>query len=147
MTTTTRSRFAIRLERRLSAPPGRVFAALTDPAQIVHWFCPTPEHRAAVHAWDLRVGGRYRISLTHSGGKVHTAVGEFREITDGRRLKKTWAWEGEPPMDSLVTFELTPTESGTLLVLTHEGLRDEEDCRKHEQGWNGCLDQLVPLFH
>jgi uncharacterized protein YndB with AHSA1/START domain len=146
MSTSTSSRFALRLERRLPAPPDRVFLALTDPAQIVQWFCPTAEHRATVHAWDLRVGGRFRISLTHSGGNVHTAFGEFREITMGRRLAQTWAWENQPSMDSLVTFELTPSDSGTLLVLTHEGLRDEEDCRKHEQGWNGCLDHLVPLF-
>ena len=146
MTTTTQSRFALRLERRLSAPPDRVFAALTDPARIVQWYVPTDEYQARVLAWDLRVGGGYRISMVHSGGNVHTAFGQFREIIPGRRLAKTWAWENQPPMNSLVTFELTPDDAGTLLVLTHQGLRDEEDCRKHEHGWNGCLGQLVRLF-
>jgi uncharacterized protein YndB with AHSA1/START domain len=44
-----------------------------------------------------------------------------------------------------VTFNLEPSDGGTLLTLTHEHLPDEDARKSHEAGWKGLLDKL-PVF-
>jgi len=135
--------YELQLERTLAAAPQRVWKALTDAQQISLWYGPSDEYRIEVHAWDCRVGGKYRVSMHHKGGNVHSVAGEFREISDGKRLSYTWAWEGAPPMNTLVTFEIKPEGKGTRLHFLHTGLPDENSRNQHNQGWTGSMDRLA----
>jgi uncharacterized protein YndB with AHSA1/START domain len=135
----------LRIERRLAAPPERVFAAWTRPAEMRHWTAPAPLQVSLAEV-DLRVGGRYRIAMEAPDGAVHVAIGEYREIVPGKRLAYTWRWEswGEGHADSLVTVEFKPQGGGTALVLTHTALPDEDAVTQHTAGWEGSLARLVP---
>ena len=141
--TPTTQRLTVELERTLDAPVDAVFAALTDPVQVVRWLGPSDDYTGVVHAWDLRVGGHLRVSLTRKDGTVHTVVGSFREIVPGRKLAYTWSWEGGETLDSVVTFLLSDVGGKTALALTHEGLPNEEARRGHEEGWRGSLERLA----
>lgn len=57
------------ITRVFDAPRERVFKAWTDPEQVAAWFGPehmeTPRERIHI---DLRVGGRFELTMVPSGG-------------------------------------------------------------------------------
>ncbi len=50
-------------------------------------------------------------------------------------LEFTWMSEATRGLESRVTVEMTPSRGATDLVLTHNGLPDDEMGRGHEEGW------------
>jgi uncharacterized protein YndB with AHSA1/START domain len=127
--------------RTFSAPCERVFKAWTDAAQLSRWFAPSDDYTTKAVV-DLRVGGAYRIDITHSGGNVHTVLGTYREITPPTKLSFTWNWEGATTPDTLVTIDFIPRGNSTEVIMTHEKLPTMESRAQHEQGWIGCMSKL-----
>ena len=136
----------LRIERRLTASPARVFAAWTNVEQVKRWAAPGPMEVAAAEV-DLKVGGRYRIAMAGPDGTTHVAVGEYREVVPNARLVYTWRWESwrESHRDSIVTVEFNADGGGTTLRLTHSELPDENAVTQHTAGWEGSLAKFVPL--
>lgn len=132
---------SLRITRLFQAPREKVFEAWTRPEQMSRWCAPSEEYSTSAEV-DLRVGGAYRIEMTHASGSVHTAVGEYREMTPPERLVYTWSWEDGGVKDTLVTIELRELDGGTELTLVHERFPDAEQSGKHEQGWTGCLKRF-----
>ncbi len=134
------------LTRRIAASPERVFEACTKPELLARWFSPRLFDVCEVEA-DARVGGKFAFRMTGEPG-TYGAEGVYREIVPGRKLVLTWRWvEGpgnEPPdgVVSLVTFDLAPDGQGTLLMLTHDNLPDQEQAKSHREGWTEALDKL-----
>jgi uncharacterized protein YndB with AHSA1/START domain len=142
------SEIFLRLSKRFTAPPERVFDAWTTPEVLREWW-------AAAETWtdpraevDLRPGGAYRLSMRDTtSGVVQTVVGEYVEVAAPNRLSYTWAWEGEPELmrgseRTLVVVDFVADGDGTLVVLTHRGFADEHIRDLHVGGWTGCLDNL-----
>jgi uncharacterized protein YndB with AHSA1/START domain len=133
------------IERLIPAAPERVFAAWTDPAQIMQWW--GPQGVACPHAeMDLRVGGRYRIANALPDGRVVWIAGELTEVTPPSRLAYTWGMESDgvaSPETSHVTVTFTAEGTGTRVRIVHERLGDEAVRKEHAMGWEGCLDGLV----
>jgi uncharacterized protein YndB with AHSA1/START domain len=145
---------AIISEIDISAPPSRVFEALTDPEQLTRWFtdasCP-------VKSWqmDARLGGSYSYA-TEKSNFVVNGVSEFQchgEITEIRSdaaaglylLVYTWIgnWHLDPEKKTIVRWELTPTASGTHVKVTHSGLAQDPEARKdYSGGWPGVVENL-----
>jgi len=136
-------------EIHISAPPERVFQALTDAAQLKRWFtdpgCP-------VKFWemDARLGGRYRYA-TEKGTVLVNNVSEFEcqgeivEYDPPRVLAYTWFgnWHDDPARRTVVRWELTPKAGGTLVKVTHSGLANLPIARQdYSGGWVGVLEKL-----
>ena len=136
---------SLTLKRRLNAPPEKVYAAWTDPAQISKWFGPDagPVTRAET---DLRVGGRFHIVFHSEDGEEHDVSGTYRQVVPNERLQFTWAWRTMPERESLVTVIIKADGGGSLLTLIHEQFFDEPARDRHEYGWTGCLNKLERLF-
>ena len=132
---------SLTIKRRLSAPPDKVFSAWTDPEKIRRWFGPEGIEPQLAES-DARVGGRYRIVMRSSDGEEHDVSGVFREVVPNEKLVFSWAWRSTPERESLVTVELKPDGSGTLLTLTHAQFFDEAARDRHQSGWSGGLDKL-----
>jgi len=133
---------ALQVSRSYNAPREKVFAAWTQPQHLNRWFAPSDEFEVSAQV-DLRVGGGYRIEMKHVSGRVHTAIGEFREIAPPAKLVYTWGWlEDEIIRDTLVTIEFRDLGTSTEVVLTHELFPDAEWRDKHQQGWTGCMARL-----
>lgn len=132
------------LVRRIKAPPAKVYAAITEPAQMVKWWGPDAGPTLSAEA-DVRPGGRFSVVFRLLNGDEHNPRGIYREVVPGQKLVFTWEWPDAPERESLVTFLLRPIDDGTELTLIHEHLPDEEARESHEQGWNGLLDKL-PVF-
>jgi uncharacterized protein YndB with AHSA1/START domain len=137
---------SLRLTRTILASVEEVFAAWTEPEQMMKWACPAPGGLKSVDA-DLRVGGSYRIVMDIDG-EAHTAFGVYREIDRPSRLVYTWDWEQETHAmgETVVTVEFTPEGDGTRVSLTHEGFPTGEAHDGHAEGWTACLGHFGGLF-
>lgn len=137
----------LRLERLLDAPPERIFAAWTDPVVLRRWWAAEPDWTTPEASTDVRVGGRYRLSMRDTTGTVRSVTGEYLEVDPPRRLVYTWAWETHDHASTgsevtVVTVDFVPEGSATRVVLEQRGFADEADRDEHNQGWRGCLDNL-----
>lgn len=138
---------SLRITRVVKADPERVFRAWTEPERLKAWSCPEGGTVIAAEV-DLRVGGRYRITMQSSEGGVHNAVGEYREIEPPHRLVYTWDWEEDEYEvgETLVTAEFRALGGATEVILTHELFPNVEAKASHEQGWASCLNRLEAVF-
>jgi uncharacterized protein YndB with AHSA1/START domain len=138
---------SIVVRRTLPASRERVFAAWCRPELMGQWFFPAPGWRADVEA-DVRPEGRYRVAMRDEAGGVHLQEGVYRAIEPVSRLVFTWSCAELGVSNSLVTVELRAHgAASTELVLTHELLPpDPAIVGEHEEGWNGCLNNLARLF-
>ena len=131
---------SVTIVRHMKAPPAKVWAAITQPSQMIQWWGPDAGPTLKAEA-EVRPGGRYSIIFRLLDGSEHNPTGVYRIVEPPKTLAFTWEWPGSAERESLVTFRLTPTEDGTRLTLVHEQL-PEDAVASHEAGWNGLLDKL-----
>jgi len=137
---------SLTLVRRIRAQPAIVFAALTTPEGITHWWGPDAGPVLLAES-DARVGGRFRVRFRKVDGSEHEASGEYLEVLDSKRLVMSWQWVdgGEPDERgevSRVAIELRAIDIGTELTFTHARLQTEVSCNSHREGWSYALDEL-----
>lgn len=99
---------------QLKAPPERVFAALTEPAELKAWFADEAEV-------EPRVGGAFRFWGPHVYGAPRAGTQRLTRFEPGKALAFTWEMDGQP---SEVVLELTSGDAetnagGTTLTGTH----------------------------
>lgn len=95
-------------------PPERVFAALTEPGEIVKWFAD----RAEV---SPKKGGSFR--LTWKAG--YTMRGKVKAYDPPRKLHLTWIdrFEGGKAFETEARFTFAKKGKGTQLTLNHRGFK------------------------
>ena len=128
---------AIRVARRFSAPPERVFHAWLEPALAGRWLFATASQPTTVLDIDPRVGGSFRLAERCNGARTeHT--GEYVEIVPHRRLVFTLAMADRPRVLTRVTAEIRPRGAGCELAVSHENV--PPDCAgETEARWTGVL--------
>jgi uncharacterized protein YndB with AHSA1/START domain len=132
---------ALQLRRIYSASREEIFAAWTDPEQMCEWLCPAGATISLIEV-DLRVGGAFRIDMqSEQGTFAHTGI--YQEIIPPERLVFTWSSINTQHRETLVTVELIQHGQQTELVLTHEGLPDQNTKEMHAMGWRSILDKLA----
>src|ERR1700722_6569752 len=120
---------AVRLERHLPDPPGVVWRALTEREQLRSWFpCDV------VLAGGKGGGGGFFLFPFPAEVIDLTLTGEVLEVQEPARLAFTWGNE-------TLRFELTPIDSGTLLILIDE--LPAAIAARNGAGWETCLDRLA----
>jgi uncharacterized protein YndB with AHSA1/START domain len=135
----THSTFVI--ERDYDAPAARVFAAWADKDAKVQWFGPAEGE----HELDFREGGRERL-LADVHGAVYAYDARYEDIVPDERIVFTYNMhrDGSRLSVSVTTVELLPSEQGTRLRYTEQGVfldgEDSPDLR--ERGTKELLDKL-----
>jgi uncharacterized protein YndB with AHSA1/START domain len=116
----------LRFERFLPRPVEEVWRAVTDPTELRSWF-PT---RIEIDRWEAGA------TLVHhfDGQPMPPLPGKVLECAAPRRLVFTWG-------DDTIGFELSPTEGGTMFVLTEE--LEAPHAARNAAGWEVCLERLV----
>ena len=119
---------AVRFERIYDHPVQRVWALLTDPAELAHWF-PSPEV-----ALDLVVGGTIRFSGDPNMPDL-VSTGEVLAVEEPHRL--AFSWGGDE-----LHFDLEPLGAErTRLTLTNV-LETGNTAARNAAGWDVCLAAL-----
>jgi uncharacterized protein YndB with AHSA1/START domain len=107
----------VRFERRLPHPVDRVWAALTDPAELRRWWGDAD--------LDLTDGGRFALRWlnTDEAGDVATLDGAITKLDPPRLLEISAAWGStgspDPGAPTTLTWELDPDGDHTLLRFTN----------------------------
>jgi uncharacterized protein YndB with AHSA1/START domain len=143
---TTAAPLKLQVNRLIKVPRERVFKAWTTPSDIIQWMgCGDSKAQSA--DVDLRVGGKYQVTLQSGDCGTMQVNGVYREIKSPSRLVFTWGWENPEGQrsETLVTVDLADRNGSTEVKVTHEGFADAETCDKHEHGWNSCLDKFEKL--
>ena len=124
------------VERRVSAPPTKVFAYFTNSEKWKAWQGTEAEI-------ELVPGGTWRVNVTGDG----FASGRVVEVVQDKRVVFTWGWEHGPPMppgSTTVAIELIPDGGGTLIRLTHSDLPPDQ-IEIHRHGWEHYLPRLAAV--
>ena len=130
------------ISKVFDAPIERLFACFTQPELLSQWHAPSDTMTAKAEV-NLQVGGHYRIAMTDTDGKVHTAIGEFHEIDAPNKLVYSWSWEGGDDLKTTITINFKAVGNQTEVELTHQGFVQEEVTQHHSQGWSGIFQRLA----
>ena len=129
MTQKTRT---VTVEREIAHPPERIWRALTQPELMREWlmqndFAPQVDHR---------------FTLRGDWGSVDCKV---LAIEPERSLSYTWSAMG---LESVVTWTLTPTATGTHLRMDQAGFRDnqEQAYQGAKYGWQNFFGKLEAIL-
>lgn len=120
------------VERDIPFPPEKIWRALTQPHLIEEWLMKNDFKPVVEHHFTLRA----------DWGAVDCQV---LEVEPNKTLSYTWAAFG---LESVVTWTLTPTGTGTHLRMEQSGFRADQQqaYQGAKHGWQrffGTLEQVV----
>jgi uncharacterized protein YndB with AHSA1/START domain len=98
------------VEREVPYPPEKIWRALTQPHLIEEWLMKNDFQPVVGHRFDFRA----------DWGSVDCQV---RTVEPNKTLSYTWAAYG---LESVVTWTLTPTGTGTRLRMEQTGFRPDQ---------------------
>jgi uncharacterized protein YndB with AHSA1/START domain len=120
------------VEREIPHPPEKIWRALTQPHLIAEWLMKNDFQPVLGHRFDLRA----------DWGTVDCQV---LAIEPNKTLSYTWAAHG---LESVVTWTLTPSGTGTHLRMDQSGFRPDQQqaYQGAKGGWPhffAALEQLL----
>ena len=116
---------ALVFERRIAHPVDDVWRAVTEPAELAHWF-------PAEVTVELREGGP--MSFTFPDGQAPESSGRVTQLDPPRVFEFEWG-------DATLRFDLEPADGGCRLRFTHY-IDDRDAAARDAAGWHVCLDRL-----
>jgi uncharacterized protein YndB with AHSA1/START domain len=129
---------SISLELELDHSPEKVWRALTDPVLLAEWLLPVVD-------LELEPEAAFTFKAPPQPGWDGAVNCRFLEIEALRKLSYTWV-VGD--IDTVVTFTLTPTASGTHLSLVQSGFKPDQKANfaGARYGWKMMGGKLVDLL-
>jgi uncharacterized protein YndB with AHSA1/START domain len=128
----------LELESALPHSPEKVWRALTDPVLLAEWLLPVAD-------LDLAPGAAFTFEAQPQPGWDGVVHCRFLEIEAQRKLSYAWVVGN---MDTVVTFTLTPTASGTRLSIVQSGFKPDQkrNFAGALYGWKLMGGKLVDLL-
>ena len=129
---------SLTFEFDLPHAPKKVWRALTDPVLLSEWLLPVVD-------LQLEPGAAFTLKTQAYPGWDGTVNCRFVEIETYRKLRYTWT---VPFLDTVVTFTLTPTASGTHLSLVQSGFASDQkrEFGGARYGWKLMGARLVDVL-
>jgi len=132
MNDTSTETLSVVVEREIAHPPEKIWRALTQPHLIEEWLMKNDFKPVVGHQFDLRA----------EWGAVGCQV---LAIEPNRTLSYTWAAYG---LESVVTWTLTPTRTGTRLRMEQSGFRPDQQqaYQGAKYGWQQFFAKLEQVL-
>jgi uncharacterized protein YndB with AHSA1/START domain len=125
------------VERQVPHPPDKIWRALTQPHLIEEWLMKT----------DFKPvkGQRFTLSRQPRPDVNVVVACEVLDIDPNRSLSYSWEAFG---LESIVTFTLQPTPSGTIIRMEQTGFRPDQDAayKGARASWNQFAVRLDDLL-
>ena len=126
MTGTTAAMRSLVVEREMPHPPEKIWRVLTQGALIEEWLLPNDFQPAVGHRFKLR-----SKPMPQWNGVVDC---EVLVVEPHQRLAYSWnVGEAATGITTIVTWTLTPTETGVLVRMEQSGFAPE-----HEHNYQGA---------
>jgi uncharacterized protein YndB with AHSA1/START domain len=121
------------VEKEFPHPQEKVWRALTDSSLIEQWLMKNDFQPSTGHAFRLRMD-----PMPHWDGVIDCRVLAAEPL---KTLSYTWSALG---LESVVTFTLTPTATGTHMRMVHSGFGPDQDAAYNgaTYGWKGFFGNL-----
>jgi uncharacterized protein YndB with AHSA1/START domain len=116
---------AVRFERTYPQPVERLWAAITEPADLTHWF-------PSAVVIEPRVGGKVELS---GDPYAEPVTGEVLAYEPPHKLAYTWG-------NDELHFTLTAAGDGCTLTLI-DMLEARDTAARNAAGWHVCLAELT----
>jgi uncharacterized protein YndB with AHSA1/START domain len=131
---------AIAFDFDLEHPPEKVWRALIDPVLLAEWLLP-------VVGLELEAGAAFTFSTQPQPGWDGLVHCRILEIEAERKLSYAWV-VGDMEINTVVTFTLAPTASGTRLSLVQSGFTPDQkrNFGGARYGWKMMGARLVDLL-
>jgi uncharacterized protein YndB with AHSA1/START domain len=129
---------ALSFDFDLPHAPEKVWRALTDPTLLSEWLLPAL-------GLELKPGAEFTFKTQPQPGWDGVVNCRFIEIEPNHKL--SWAWVvGD--IDTVVTFTLTPSASGTQLSVVQSGFKanQKQNFGGARYGWKMMGGKLVELL-
>ena len=125
----------------LQHAPEKVWRAITQPALLAEWLLPTI-------GFELAPGKEFTLKTQPYPGWDGTVACRILTIEEQRKLSYTWVVAGDLTLDTVVTFSLTPTPTGTRLSIEQSGFKPEQkqNFGGARYGWGMMGQKLVDLL-
>ncbi|NKB54848.1 MAG: SRPBCC domain-containing protein [Alphaproteobacteria bacterium] len=142
----------VHITRVFDATPEEIFAAFTEPEQLVQWWGPAGFFSDKVEA-DPTAGGAFSVNMRAEDGSYEGVMsGRFIEIAAPTRLVleitkhcngAAHLFDATKMPPTTITVELRALADGrTELTLTQTGFTDPVAADAHRGGWSGSLEKL-----
>jgi uncharacterized protein YndB with AHSA1/START domain len=128
MSETSTDKLSVVVEREVPFPPEKIWRALTQPQLIEEWLMKNDFKPLVGHRFDLRA----------DWGSVDCRV---LAVEPNKALSYTWVAMG---LESVVTWTLTPTSTGTHLRMEQSGFRPDQQqaYQGAKYGWQKFFSSL-----
>ena len=128
MTNAANETRSVVVEREIAHPPEKIWRALTQPHLIEEWLMKN----------DFKPVMDHRFALRGDWGSVDCQV---RAVEPNKTLSYTWSAMG---LESIVTWTLIPTGTGTHLRMEQSGFRPDQQqaYQGATYGWQQFFDKL-----
>jgi uncharacterized protein YndB with AHSA1/START domain len=121
------------IEREMQHPQGKIWRALTEGSLIEAWLMKSDFQPIVGHRFSFR-----STPVPNWNGVIN---GEVLVVEPKSRLSYSW---GSMGLESVVTWTLTPTASGTHVRMEHSGFPSEESAsyKGAKYGWTNFIGNL-----
>jgi uncharacterized protein YndB with AHSA1/START domain len=132
MTDNATATLSVVVEREMPFPPEKIWRALTQPLLIEAWLMKN----------DFKPVVDHRFNLRADWGAVDCRV---LAVEPNKTLSYTWGAYG---LESVVTWTLTPTHTGTNLRMEHSGFRPDQQqaYQGAKYGWQQFFTNLEQVL-
>ncbi|MBL0940340.1 MAG: SRPBCC domain-containing protein [Gemmatimonadaceae bacterium] len=129
---------ALAFEFDLPHAPAKVWRALTEPALLSEWLLPVINHK-------LEAGAQFTFTAPPQPGWDGIVNCQFIAIEHEKALSWTWV-VGD--IDTVVRFDLSPTETGTRVMLVQSGFKSDQkrNFGGARYGWNMMGGKLLQVL-
>jgi uncharacterized protein YndB with AHSA1/START domain len=132
MTSTAAETLSVIIEREIPFPPEKIWRALTQPHLIEEWLMKNDFEPVVDHGFNLR-------------GDWGAVACQVLTVEPNKTLSYTWDAMG---LESVVTWTLTATNTGTHLRMEQSGFRPDQQpaYRGAKYGWQKFFASLEQVL-